>query len=180
MSSNGNLETKESCSGCGKCVQKCDNAVDPGKRKLLGWITGGINAAVGLAIVGPVVGFVASPVAGKQRKKWIPVISEKEIANGETKEVHFTALVKDGYREVEQAYSIFLRRYPDKVAAYDPSCTHLGCRIKYQEEKERYFCPCHGGVFDADGKVVSGPPPKPLNQYPTKIAEGKIWIEKAV
>jgi menaquinol-cytochrome c reductase iron-sulfur subunit len=174
-----NGKVKGGCTNCGQCSSG-DKVGNPERRKVLGLITGVINGAIGLAILGPVVGFVAAPMAQKAKMRWIPVLGEGELANGETREVHFTATVKDGYREVEQAYSIFLRRYPDKVAAFDPSCTHLGCRVTLQEDKDRYFCPCHGGVFDLDGKVVSGPPPKPLIQYRTKVESGQIWIEKAV
>lgn len=43
-------------------------------------------------------------------------------------------------------------------------CTHLGCIVRWQEDKGEFLCPCHAGRFDATGKVISGPPPKPLPQ----------------
>ena len=86
----------------------------------------------------------------------------------------------DDFGMADRRYTVFLRRYENTVLAFDPACTHLGCRIKHSTEQNRYLCPCHGGVFDEDGKVVSGPPPKPLEQHPTKVEGGKIWVYKEV
>lgn len=154
--------------------------LDPSKRKLLGWLVGIINVAVAGTILGPVLGFVGSPITRKQATRWVPVLDESELAEGKTKEVLFSVRLRDGYQMTERKYTVYLRRYPDHVAAFDPACTHLGCRIKFQDDKMRYFCPCHGGVFDDNGKVVSGPPPEGLKQHPTKVENGKIYVLKRV
>jgi nitrite reductase/ring-hydroxylating ferredoxin subunit len=41
-------------------------------------------------------------------------------------------------------------------------CTHLGCVVAWQDQAGEFLCPCHGGRFSADGQVLGGPPPKPL------------------
>ena len=56
-------------------------------------------------------------------------------------------------------------------------CTHLGCRIRWIAEREKFFCPCHNGVFDKHGYVVSGPPPRPLDEFETKIEDGYLYIQ---
>ncbi|MFQ5651501.1 MAG: ubiquinol-cytochrome c reductase iron-sulfur subunit [bacterium] len=50
-------------------------------------------------------------------------------------------------------------------------CTHLGCRAYWEPENNRFFCPCHEGVFDVNGTVVSGPPPRPLERYEVEVDE---------
>ncbi len=45
-------------------------------------------------------------------------------------------------------------------------CTHQGCQVKWDASAQRYLCPCHEGVFDADGKPLLGPPQTPLREYP--------------
>lgn len=55
-------------------------------------------------------------------------------------------------------------------------CTHLGCIAEWQEDKQIFFCPCHAAVFDDNGKVVSGPPPRPLPEYSLKVKDNKIYI----
>ena len=48
-------------------------------------------------------------------------------------------------------------------------CTHLGCRVRWVSGQEEFFCPCHDGVFDIDGNVVSGPPPRPLEAFTVNL-----------
>ncbi|MGZ3884951.1 MAG: QcrA and Rieske domain-containing protein [Bacteroidia bacterium] len=45
------------------------------------------------------------------------------------------------------------------------SCTHAGCSVGYNKSGNNFVCPCHNGVYDTGGKVVSGPPPAPLKSY---------------
>lgn len=148
----------------------------PSRRNLLGWLVGIINVVVVGAVAGPVLGFVTSPLRKKARKQWVPILPLGDLEMGETREVKFAVLVKDGYAAKEHHYSVYLRRYPEKIIAFDPACTHLGCRIHFQGDKKRYLCPCHGGVFDDEGRVVSGPPPKALEQHPVKVQDGQILV----
>lgn len=57
------------------------------------------------------------------------------------------------------------------LKAISTVCTHLGCKVYWEPENNRFFCPCHGGVFDINGNVVSGPPPRPLDNYPVEVDE---------
>jgi Rieske Fe-S protein len=169
-------ECNNNCSSC----NNRDSAPNPERRRFLGLAVGLINGIVGIAVVGPVIGFIGAPLFNRIRGKWVPVMPTGELADNETKEVTYAMTVKDGYQTVEHKYGVYLRREGDKVFAFDPTCTHLGCRVKFQGDKGRYFCPCHGGVFDANGKVVSGPPPEPLKQYQTKIEGGQVWLYREV
>lgn len=60
--------------------------------------------------------------------------------------------------------------------AYSAICTHLGCLVTWDETKEEFLCPCHAAVFDAQGQVVSGPPPGPLPTYDVKQVGGRVFI----
>lgn len=152
----------------------------PPRRKLLGWLVAGINLVVGGVVLGPVLGFLGSPLGRKTKGVWTPVLNLSDIQDGQTREASFTMQIKDGYALVDRKYTVFLHRSGDEVIAFDPACTHLGCRINWVGDKDRYFCPCHGGVFGKDGKVVSGPPPKPLEQHPVKVENGQIYVQKNV
>jgi Rieske Fe-S protein len=55
-------------------------------------------------------------------------------------------------------------------------CTHLNCTVSYQAAENRIFCACHNGVYDTDGRVVSGPPPAPLRKFYSKLSHGKLII----
>ena len=59
-------------------------------------------------------------------------------------------------------------------------CTHLGCTVQYEKDKQRIYCACHGGIYDAKtGANVSGPPPKPLKAFHVEVAEGKVVVSRA-
>ena len=59
-------------------------------------------------------------------------------------------------------------------------CPHLGCRVHWEAHNDRFFCPCHNGVFDPSGKATGGPPAadgQDLPQYPLKVVNGALYIE---
>lgn len=55
-------------------------------------------------------------------------------------------------------------------------CTHLGCIVQWQKEKGQFLCPCHAGLFGVDGRVLSGPPPKPLEAIPFTLVDGVALV----
>jgi menaquinol-cytochrome c reductase iron-sulfur subunit len=62
------------------------------------------------------------------------------------------------------------------VIAFAPQCTHLGCAYHWDEKANNFLCPCHTSTFSIDGKVLTGPAPRPLDRLVTKIDQGKILI----
>ena len=60
--------------------------------------------------------------------------------------------------------------------AFSKVCTHLGCLVKYHPEKQLFICPCHAGIFDLEGNVVSGPPPKPLEKFAVRVEGDNLVI----
>lgn len=74
------------------------------------------------------------------------------------------------------------RRSETEFIALSSTCPHLGCQVHWEQAKERYFCPCHNGAFDAEGKPQSGPPQSdntPLVRYPLVVEGDLLYIELA-
>jgi cytochrome b6-f complex iron-sulfur subunit len=69
-----------------------------------------------------------------------------------------------------------LVRSGENIRAFSTACTHLGCQVHWNPAGKTFFCPCHDGVFDADGNPVSGPPPSPLAQKTVKIRGSSIFV----
>ena len=84
--------------------------------------------------------------------------------------------VWSGKKVIIGGSAVLVLRTPNDVKAYSAICTHLGCIVEWQDSKREIFCPCHAGVFNVDGQVVSGPPPRPLPSYKTRVADGKIFV----
>ena len=58
-------------------------------------------------------------------------------------------------------------------------CTHLGCTVAHFQSDNRFHCPCHGSVFAADGSVIHGPAPKPLQWFEVTLArDGQLRVDK--
>ncbi len=67
----------------------------------------------------------------------------------------------------------------DDFIALSSTCPHLGCRVHWEQQNNRFFCPCHSGVFDPSGRATSGPPAdagQRLPRYELKIANGLLFI----
>jgi cytochrome b6-f complex iron-sulfur subunit len=72
--------------------------------------------------------------------------------------------------------AVLIRRNDGTLAAFSAVCTHLGCVVQWQKEKEQFLCPCHAGVYSSDGAVLAGPPPKPLTKINLEMAGGTITV----
>jgi len=75
---------------------------------------------------------------------------------------------------------IFVRRTgTDKpvFTALSSKCTHKGCPVVWQADSNVFFCPCHRGQFDADGKNIAGPPRRPLASLPVKVENDQVLVQ---
>jgi len=89
----------------------------------------------------------------------------------------FTRTKVNGWERTATNYGLYVVRTSDQdVRVFSDICTHLGCRVSWQPSIENYVSPCHDGHFDKLGNVVSGPPPRPLDEYATKIEGGNLYI----
>ncbi|MEE8587118.1 MAG: Rieske (2Fe-2S) protein [Acidobacteriota bacterium] len=64
--------------------------------------------------------------------------------------------------------------------ALSSTCPHLGCQVRWEGHNNRFFCPCHNGVFDPSGVALEGPPAQAgqsLPRYPLKVEKGLLFIE---
>lgn len=74
---------------------------------------------------------------------------------------------------------ILVKDTQDQIRALAATCTHLACIVQYQEQDNIIWCACHNAKFDLSGKVISGPPPGPLQGYDVNITDtGEIWVSQ--
>ena len=65
----------------------------------------------------------------------------------------------------------------DGYKALSATCTHLGCIVSWNEQRQVIACPCHEAYFNTNGAVISGPPPAPLPTYRVQEDGGQIYVE---
>lgn len=82
----------------------------------------------------------------------------------------------DGYFSEERRERIFLWKDAGKLCAISSTCTHLGCGVSWDPAVRVFRCPCHGGLYRADGTVAGGPPPRPLERLPIEIRQGEVFV----
>jgi Rieske Fe-S protein len=64
------------------------------------------------------------------------------------------------------------------ISALKGVCTHMECNITYRPKENRFYCACHKGWFDENGKNIEGPPPKPLEFFDITTFGEKLIIAK--
>jgi Rieske Fe-S protein len=69
---------------------------------------------------------------------------------------------------------IVFRDPQGKLKAFDSKCTHAGCNVQYQVT--RFYCNCHGGTYNLDGKNIAGPPPRPLTELGVVEEDKAIYV----
>jgi Rieske Fe-S protein len=137
-----------------------------------------LNAVVALAIATPVVGYVLGPVLRKKEYlAWIPVGNVSDFPPGETKLISFQNPFSDPWDGATAKIPAYVRHSAaDEFTVFAINCAHLGCPVRWFSESQLFMCPCHGGIYYADGSRASGPPERGLFTYPLKVENGKLLI----
>lgn len=71
---------------------------------------------------------------------------------------------------------VLVLRTKESLRAFSLFCTHLGCTVQWQKDKNEFYCPCHDGRFDEFGDVLAGPPPIPLEQFPVQVEGDTVTV----
>ena len=138
-------------------------------------IGGLISAAVGI----PLIGFLTSPAFRKEAEQLTPVAFLSDIPLSTPFKVSYTSVKKDAWLQTTAKKTVYVVKKSDSdVTVFSTVCTHLGCAVHWDETKKEFLCPCHGGVYDVEGKVLAGPPPRSLDRLTVKIENGQIFIQE--
>jgi menaquinol-cytochrome c reductase iron-sulfur subunit len=139
------------------------------------WTIGGIIGA-GLGI--PALVYVLSPAKQRdQDQEWIHLGPVSKVELNMPTLFKTTIKKQTGWIVNEEELSVFvLTENGRDFIAMSNICTHLGCRVRWISDDEQFYCPCHTAVFNINGEVVSGPPPKPLNRFELKVENDQIFI----
>lgn len=138
-----------------------------------------VIAFLGVGVAVPMMGFSISPVLRKDEEEWIAVTDISKVKKGEPSKITYKHNRKDGWMLSDAYRTVFVMLSGNELTVWSNRCTHLGCAVDWSSSSNQFTCPCHGGVFDAQGNVVEGPPPKPLTRLQCKIEDKTIFIREA-
>jgi len=152
------------------------------RRRLMTLSAHGAGAVAASAFALPALGFAAgSAIFERPKVRWDAVGTPGEFSTTTYTPKVITAVA--GVGETGKT-TVYVRRYnPDidskkfqDFIVLSTRCMHLGCPVRYTEAAQRFICPCHGGVYDFEGKVNGGPPVRPLDRFYTRIRNGQLEI----
>jgi Rieske Fe-S protein len=75
--------------------------------------------------------------------------------------------------------AILIRTPSGDLKAFSANCTHLACIVQYRPDIHHVWCACHNGHFDLNGSNISGPPPRPLDEYVVNVRGEQIVVSKS-
>jgi menaquinol-cytochrome c reductase iron-sulfur subunit len=156
-------------------------AVDPPdeRRSFLKLVTAGLGAmTAGLAVI-PGLGFLAAPpraATGSGAGNPLRVASERDVKPNRPLRVTAVGPHEDAWLRLDKVTlgSCWLVRAAEDgpIRAFSTVCPHLGCGVDYDETAGKFNCPCHTSAFDLEGRCLSGPSPRGLDELETHV-EGR-------
>jgi cytochrome b6-f complex iron-sulfur subunit len=160
MASNG-------CSGeCAGC-KSADARGPESRRTMLSWLLGGGALASMASFLYPVIRFLNPPA--------VTEAAVNEVAAGKVQDLKPNSgkIVKFGNKP-----ALLVRVSDTEWKAFSAVCTHLNCTVQYRDSTKQIWCACHNGTYDMSGRVVSGPPPNPLEEYAVNLRGEEVVISR--
>ncbi len=138
-----------------------------------------LNGAVALILAAPIVRYLLGPVRGKDGYlAWVDLGSVENFQEGETTLVTYRNPFTEPWDgETEKTPAYVRRNDAQHFTVFAVNCAHLNCPVRWFAESQLFMCPCHGGVYYANGDRASGPPPRGLFTYDYKVESGKLFIK---
>jgi Rieske Fe-S protein len=151
------------------------------QRQFMSWVTGAISAIIGLGLGIPAIAYIVGPsLKREETQDWIGLGSTSKVELGIPTLFKTKIQRQTGWIVNEEEISVYVSTDNGReFVAMSNICTHLGCRVRWIDGREEFFCPCHNGVFDKNGRIVSGPVPRPLDQFETMVENGQLFIRGA-
>ena len=137
------------------------------RRGLVAWLLGGGFTASAAAFFYPVIRFMNPPDLPEA------VVNEASVGSPAEFPVNSGKIVKFGSSPV-----LVVRSSEEEWRAFAGTCTHLACTVQYKPDSHQVWCACHNGLYDLNGRVVSGPPPRPLEEYAVRIRGDEVVVSR--
>ncbi|HEY3216611.1 MAG TPA: ubiquinol-cytochrome c reductase iron-sulfur subunit [Candidatus Eisenbacteria bacterium] len=138
------------------------------RRDFLDWLLGLAGTTLGAFVLYPVVRYLVPPRIPEASTRRVAAAKADELKPGSFKLFPFGSQP-----------GILVRTANGEYRALSAVCTHLGCTVQYRAADRLIWCPCHNGVYDLEGRNVSGPPPRPLERFVVHVEGNDVVVEKA-
>lgn len=139
------------------------------------------NGVVGLLLAVPILGYILSPVIRGRKsgyESWISLGPADQFPSSQTRLTTYRNPVARAWDGDTADIACWVRHTDgESFQVFAINCAHLGCPVRWFPQSNLFMCPCHGGVYYADGARAAGPPERGLFEYPFKILDGNLMIQ---
>ncbi len=148
------------------------------RRRFLELFIGVFTSLIGIALAIPFLGAVIGGSPRVQKRLFSKVGPVDSLPVGKPVDIAYEEMGSDAYvQRMAVRHLWVIKRSDSDVVVYSPICPHLGCRYDWDAADSLFKCPCHASVFTVDGRVVSGPAPRPLDTLPAEVRQGILYVE---
>jgi menaquinol-cytochrome c reductase iron-sulfur subunit len=137
------------------------------RRDFVKLTTAAVGTLIGAAIGLPAIAYLIDPALRTVKSDaWIPLGKIDTFEINKPTAVSFTRSQTNGWEKTVTSYGLYVIKKSDtNFLVLSSKCTHLGCTVNWKPDRNEFVCPCHDAQFSIDGKVLGGPPPRPLDAY---------------
>lgn len=137
------------------------------RRKFLNVMLSGSIAALGAGVIYPILRYINPPKAAEDTSSDTVAAKTTDLPLNTAKIFRFG-----------QKPGILIHTAQDEYKAFSAVCTHLNCTVQYDKDTAHIWCACHNGHFDLNGRVISGPPPKALEEFNVSVRGEDIVVAR--
>jgi Rieske Fe-S protein len=153
------------------------------RRAFLTTLTTGFGALAGALALVPGLGFLAGPLrrgAARADTPRVRVAADREVRAGRPLRVAVRGTHEDAWLRLDRVVlgACWLVRATETapIRAFSTACPHLGCAVDWDAHAGHFDCPCHGSSFDRDGRCLSGPAPRGLDELDVRLDGGDVLV----
>lgn len=150
------------------------------RREFVAGMSAFLGSIIAAIVALPAVGYLLSPALKKSRlssEDWVPLGPFEDIPVDQPTLYTFTRTKQVGWERTANSYGVYIvKKSNGDLRAFSNVCTHLSCRVFWNEDDQQFICPCHDGRFGKDGSIISGPQPRPLDIFEHKTEDGILLV----
>jgi menaquinol-cytochrome c reductase iron-sulfur subunit len=141
----------------------------------------GLWALIGITLAIPAAIYLLFPPRPRKEREWVEAGNLSQLLPEVPEEWVFRRNRVDGWKVTSERTTAWVlkKKSNQEVVAFGPQCPHLGCAYHWEARSQTFLCPCHNSTFSIEGEVLTGPSPRALDRYETKI-EGENLLLGAV
>jgi Rieske Fe-S protein len=154
------------------------------RRRFLGLFTDLLMAIIALGVAIPAVSYFFGPLRRRSGDEGAGSPFQDaglltEIPLGQWQLLSVEMVHQDGWKKTRVRHAIWVLRQDESnqgITVLSSICPHLGCPINWHPDQSQFVCPCHGGIFDVDGRHTGGPPPRAMDRLEFEVRASRLWV----